>query len=146
VAAAPLLRDEESPAPARRPAPLRPATLGRALAAAQQAVLAPGPSQRVARREQPGPLRRAVVLTGLPVLCLVLYVGLWTMAVRGGYHKNRLAGRIRALQVENSSLQAEVRRLQSPARIFAEASGLELQQATDMRFVTVPLAKRVRRR
>jgi hypothetical protein len=68
------------------------------------------------------------------------------MAVRGGYHKNRLAGRIRALQVENSSLQAEVRRLQSPARIFAEASGLELQQATDMRFVTVPLAKRVRRR
>lgn len=144
MAAAPLLREDDSPAaaPARRSPLLRPATLARALAAAQQAAVAPAPHRRTVRRHQVSPLRRYVLLVGLPVLCLVLYVGLWTVATRAGYQKNRLAGRIRAIQVENRSLQAEVRRLQSPTRVLTEANKLQMQGATDIRFVTLPAAKR----
>jgi cell division protein FtsL len=103
---------------------------------------APRAVRRTVRRGQVSPLRRAVMLAGVPVLFLVLYVSLWTVAMRGGYQKNRLTTQIRALEIENDSLQAEVRGLQSPARILQEASKMQMERAADIKFVEIPVASR----
>ncbi len=95
-------------------------------------------TRQVTRRRQASPFRRAILMTGLPVAILVLYVGVWAAAMRGGYYKNRLANRIRTLEVENASLQAEVRRLAAPGRVFQEASALGMERPVDVKFVTVP--------
>ena len=81
---------------------------------------------------------RALWLAGVPALCLVLYVGMWTGAVKQGYARNRLRTQIRALEIENNSLQAELLRLQSPARIFREAGAMNMQRPADITFVEVP--------
>ena len=102
----------------------------------------PRPLRRTVRQGQVSPLRRAVMVAGVPVLFLVLYVSLWTVAMRGGYQKNRLTAQIRTLEVENDSLQAEVRGLQSPARILQEAGKMQMERAADIKFVDVPVASR----
>jgi hypothetical protein len=79
----------------------------------------------------------------VPALALVAYVTLWTWAMGTGYERQGLSRRIRQLRVENASLQAEVRRLQSPARILAEAEALDMERAADIEFVKAPSSSRV---
>jgi hypothetical protein len=81
-------------------------------------------------------------IAGVPVLCLVIYVGMWTCAIRRGYDQNRLTARIRLLSLENESLQAEVRRLQAPGRIFREALSMKMERPADIKFVQIPTASR----
>jgi cell division protein FtsL len=103
-----------------------------------------GPGRRrAAGRSQARTFARVVWLTALPVLCLVIYVGMWTSVMRRGYYRNQLAAKIRALSVENDSLQAEVRRLQSPARIFPEATRMKMERPADIKFVQAPASRRV---
>jgi hypothetical protein len=103
------------------------------------------PGRRLARRHrsQNRAFARAVGLAGIPVLCLVIYVGIWTAAMRRGYYRNQLVGRIRTLSIENDSLQAEVRRLQSPTRIFPEASTMKMERPADIKFVEIPVSSQV---
>lgn len=86
---------------------------------------------------------RFLWLAGLPVLLLVVYVGMWTHATARGYQRNQLRSRIRTLSIENESLRAEMRALQSPARILAEAKAMGMEQATDVKLVTVTTPQRV---
>lgn len=132
MAAAALPRTEISVAPRPR---ARPAT-------ATPSRSSTAPIRRTVRRNRTSPFRRALLIAGLPALGLVVYVGLWTGAMRGGYTRNRLESQIRSLAIENNSLQAEVRRLQSPSRIFTEASQLGMQRPADMTFVEIPPVQR----
>ena len=58
--------------------------------------------------------------------------------VRLGYARNRLTSEIRTLEIENNSLQADLLRLQSPARILREAGSMKMQRPADIKFVEVP--------
>ena len=81
--------------------------------------------------------------TSLPALLLVIYVALWTTAVHGGYQEQQLARDIQQLRIENQSLQANVRQLQSPTRIFHRAVELGMQETQQTEYVHLPaLAQR----
>jgi hypothetical protein len=55
--------------------------------------------------------------------------------MHGGYHKQSISDRIAALQIENDTLQAELRQLQSPRRILAQARMLGMKPAEAIEFV-----------
>lgn len=94
------------------------------------------PKHRVRRRAVAvHPLRRATLISLCAALPLVAYAGIWTTAMRSGYQKNRLTREIRVLEVENDSLQAQVRRLQSPHRITAAAQEMGLEAGVKIEFV-----------
>jgi hypothetical protein len=92
---------------------------------------------RVRRATPAHPMRRALLYTGFPAFLLVLYVALWTGAMRAGYHKQQISDRIAQLRIENDSLQAEMRRLQWPHRIYQLATRLGMQRADQIDFVHV---------
>lgn len=93
---------------------------------------------RLRRAAPANPIRRALLYTGFPAFLLVLYVALWTGAMRAGYHKQQISDRIAQLRIENDSLQAEMRRLQLPHRIYQIATQLGMQRADQIDFVHVP--------
>jgi hypothetical protein len=96
---------------------------------------------KIARRRRSGPvnpLRWAVVCTAFPAVLLVVYVALWTAAMRSGYHKQHIRDRIAQLKIENDSLQAQMRRLQSPRRIHHEAALLGMQPSEQVGYIFVP--------
>ncbi len=136
MAVATLRREDFVPAPG--------ITRGAAPAAAPAApTVRPRPRCRTRPLVLPRPayatqFTRLLWLAGVPALCLVLYVGMWTGAVKQGYARNRLNSQIRTLQIENNSLQAELLRLQSPARIFQQAGAMNMQRPADIKFVEVP--------
>lgn len=98
----------------------------------------PLPNIRRSRRRLAHPFRAALCYTALPAMLLVLYVALWTAAVHGGYQQQHIQRDIQRLRVENQSIQAEVRRLQSPVRIFHRATQLGMQEPQQIVFVKVP--------
>lgn len=111
------------------------------------------PSFRLMREPRPwrrrrtgpaNPLRWAVVCAALPAFLLVAYVALWTAAMRTGYQKQRLSERIEQLKVENNSLQAQMRRLQSPRRIQHLAAQIGMQPAEQVGYIFVVGASRPR--
>jgi cell division protein FtsL len=82
-------------------------------------------------------MRRALLYTSFPACLLVLYVALWTGAMRSGYHKQQISDRIAQLRIENDTLQAEMRRLQWPHRIYQAATQLGMLRAEQIDFVHV---------
>lgn len=98
----------------------------------------PRANTRRRRRPLTHPFRAALVYTALPALVLVFYVSLWTTAVHGGYQEQHLTTAIRRMRIDNQSLQADVRRLQSPTRIFARAAQLGMQEARPTEYIMLP--------
>jgi cell division protein FtsL len=98
----------------------------------------PRPNVRRRRRPVAHPFRAALVYTMLPALVLVFYVSLWTAAVHGGYQEQQLTTAIQRMRIDNQSLQADVRRLQSPTRIFHRAVELGMQEARQAEYVILP--------
>jgi cell division protein FtsL len=96
------------------------------------------PNVRRSRRRLAHPFRAALVYTSLPAFLLVLYVALWTTAVHGGYQEQHLNREIQRLRIENQTLQANVVRLKSPARIYPLAVRLGMQETQETRFVNLP--------
>ena len=82
-------------------------------------------------------MRWAVVYTAVPAFLLVFYVALWTAAMRAGYHKQRLTSRISQLTIENNSLQAQMRSLQSPRWVHARAAQLGMHPADQIGYIFV---------
>jgi cell division protein FtsL len=91
------------------------------------------------RRSGPvSPLRWAVLCTLFPAVLLVLYVALWTAAMRTGYQKQRIRDQIAQLKIENNSLQAQMRQLQSPRRIHALGAQIGMQPSEQVGYIFVP--------
>jgi hypothetical protein len=89
------------------------------------------------------PLQCALLYTGIPVLLLVLYVGLWTGAMRSGYREMQLRNGIAQLRIENDLLQARVIQYRAPRRIAAKATAIGMQQAEQIEYLPVqPQAQR----
>jgi hypothetical protein len=88
-------------------------------------------------------LKRALAIAGVPAFLLISYVALWTGAMHGGYYEQNISGRIAALQIENDSLQANLRQLQSPRRILAKARMMGMKPAEAIEFVDATAAHRV---
>jgi hypothetical protein len=80
-------------------------------------------------------LKRALALAGVPAIILITYVALWTTAMHGGYSKQRVADQIKTLQIENDTLQANLRKLQSPRRILVLAKQMGMRPAETVQFV-----------
>jgi len=100
---------------------------------------------RSTRRRRSGPvnpLRWAVLCTLFPAVLLVLYVALWTAAMRSGYQKQQLRDRIAQLKIENDSLQAQMRQLQSPRRIHQIAAQMGMQPSEQVGYIFVPRGSR----
>ena len=90
------------------------------------------------------PLHRAFVFAAVPALALMTYVGSWTLAMRGGYHRDQLRQKIEALRVERADLEAERRRLQSPSLILTRArEELQMGPALHPEFSKLPSPQRV---
>jgi cell division protein FtsL len=100
---------------------------------------APRVSRARLRRTGPvHPLRCALLYTGVPVFLLVVYVALWTIAMRAGYQKQQLSTQIARLRVENDSLQAKVREAQSYHRIKSLATDvLGMQRPEQVDYLVV---------
>lgn len=77
---------------------------------------APRPARRVR------PLQGVSVLAVIPGLFLLVYVLFWVLAMRGGYYRDNLNNRIRAVRIEQADLDAEKRRLQAPTYILQRAA------------------------
>jgi cell division protein FtsL len=104
---------------------------------------------RAFRRRRSGPvnpLRWAVLCTLFPAVLLVLYVALWTAAMRTGYQNQRIRDRIAQLKIENDSLQAQMRQLQSPRRIHGLAAQMGMQPSEQVGYIFVPHSRRFSRR
>jgi len=96
------------------------------------------------RRRRSNPLHRTLALAAIPALCLLVYVSFWTLAMRGGYYKNKVVTQIRALRVENDDLEAQKRSLQSPRRILTRAQHeLEMRSADRPEFSRLPTPEHV---
>jgi cell division protein FtsL len=98
----------------------------------------PRPNTRRRRRVLAHPFRAALVYTAAPALVLVFYVSLWTAAVHGGYQEQHLSTAIQRIRLDNQAAQAEVRRLQSPTRIFQRASELGMKEAPPTECILLP--------
>ena len=61
-----------------------------------------------------------------PGICLLVYVMFWTLALRGGYLKDKLQRQVTDLRAEQRELEAEKRRLQAPG-LVAQRAKLELR-------------------
>lgn len=86
-----------------------------------------------------GSLSHSLFVAAVPVLCLLVYVLFWTMTMRGSYYREQLQGEIRTLRLEQAELEAEKRRLQSPALIFQRAAReLGMQSAQQREFAQLP--------
>lgn len=84
------------------------------------------------------PTHRASFLAAFPALCLLVYVLFWTLAIRGGYYRDQLQGRIGQLRVEQAELQAEKLLLQSPGHILERARNeLGMQAALDTEYARI---------
>jgi hypothetical protein len=92
---------------------------------------------RVRRTGPARPLQRALVYAGVPVLLLVLYVALWTGALRSGYREMQLRNRIGQLRIENDLLQARVIQYRAPHRIAAKATAIGMQPAEKIEYLPV---------
>lgn len=91
------------------------------------------------RRSGPvNPLRWAVVCTLFPAVLLVIYVALWTTAMRAGYQKQRIRDQIAQLKIENDSLSAQMRQLQAPRRIHHFATQMGMQRSQQIGYIFVP--------
>src|SRR4029079_18353718 len=93
------------------------------------------PPYRLRRVTPRNPLKRALTLAGVPALLLVVYVALWTGAMHGGYYEQRVSDQIKGLQIENDTLQANLRKLQSPRRILELARGMGMKPAELVEYI-----------
>jgi hypothetical protein len=101
------------------------------------------PPYRLRRVAPRNPLKRALALAGFPALTLIAYVAVWTAAMHGGYYKQSISDRIKTIQVENDTLQANLRKLQSPRRILALSKSLGMRPAEAVEFVDAVGARRL---
>lgn len=96
---------------------------------------------RVLRRRRSGPvnpLRWAVLCTAFPAVLLVFYVALWTVAMHTGYRNQVIRERIAQIEIENNSLRAQMRKLQSPRRIHYHAAKMGMQPSEQVGYIFVP--------
>jgi cell division protein FtsL len=101
----------------------------------------PRPNVRRSRRRLAHPFRAALVYTSLPALVLVGYVSLWTAAVHGGYQEQRLQRKIQQVQIDNQTLQAQERQLQSSTRILHRAREMRMQESQQTEYIFMPCRK-----
>jgi hypothetical protein len=101
------------------------------------------PPYRLRRAAPRNPLKRALAIAGVPAFLLITYVALWTGAMHGGYYEQSVAHKIEALRIENDTLQASLRQLQSPRRILALARSMGMKPAEAIEFVDTTAAQRV---
>jgi len=101
------------------------------------------PPYRLRRAAPRNPLKRALAIAGIPAFLLITYVALWTGAMHGGYYEQNISHKIEALQIENDTLQASLRQLQSPRRILALARSMGMKPAETIEFVDTAGAQRV---
>ncbi|MBI3910685.1 MAG: hypothetical protein HY320_07105 [Armatimonadetes bacterium] len=76
------------------------------------------------------------------MLLLIVYLVLCTGAIRSGHYRDALQAQCWQTKDEMDVLQAEVRQLQSPARIFAEGGKIGMERPTDVVFTPAPVARR----
>jgi hypothetical protein len=101
------------------------------------------PPYRLRRAAPRNPVKRALAIAGVPAGLLITYVALWTGAMHGGYYEQNISKRIETLRIENDSLQANLRQLQSPRRILALARTMGMKPAEAIEFVEVGTARQV---
>lgn len=80
------------------------------------------PLVRHIRRVANDSLQRNLIAAAFPVLCLLVYVMFWTLAMRGGYYRDQLREQIRNIRIERAELEAEKLRLQSPQAVLDRAA------------------------
>jgi hypothetical protein len=72
------------------------------------------PLPPAAPRRTVNPIHSTLALAMIPAAFMLAYILFWTMAMRGGYYKDRLVKRMQKLQIEQAELEAEKHSLQSP--------------------------------
>lgn len=91
------------------------------------------------RRRRTQSVQRSIFLVAVPGFMLLVYVAFWALAMRGGYYRDQLLAQRKSLRIEQSELEAEKRRLQSPQFVLDRArTELGMQPAEQRQFAQLP--------
>ena len=103
------------------------------------------PLARRLQRATRDSFHRSLIFASFPVLCLLVYVMFWTLAMRGGYFRDQLRQQIRSVRIEQAELKDQKLRLQSPEVVQRRAEReLGMQPAARREFarLAAPAAPR----
>lgn len=130
----------EAPSSLEEPLPIEPAPTEQARYEPRFRVVTRKPLAPPAPRRKVNPIHSTLLLGMIPAAFMLVYILFWTMAMRGGYYKDRLANRLQRLQIEQAELEAEKHRLQSPGPTLWRAKNeLGMQPADDFEYRKAPV-------
>lgn len=93
-----------------------------------------------AQRRRPNAVRNALFLAAAPCAFLLVYVIFWTMAIQGGFQRDRIQAEIARLKVEQMDLRAAKTQATSPENILRTAGNMGMVPAPKKLFARVPAA------
>jgi hypothetical protein len=87
---------------------------------------------------RPNAVRNALFTAAAPCAFLLVYVMFWTMAIQGGFQRDRIQAEIARLKVEQMDLRAAKTGLTSPNSILVRAGQLGMEPAPKKLFARLP--------